>query len=321
MLRWCQSAALVLLAGLALLGWPPAAVGQDANLHLPVDTIEEALRYGEFRVAQIRDTRFEGDRTQHAVLRFDSGTIMRVKWAKAPRGGDSRFNNRPRYEMAAYELQKLFLDEPDYVVPPTVARCIPEDEYPATPYLRSTFDGTSSVVVLLQYWLNSVTGADVYDKDRLESDSVYARHLADMNILTYLIRHSDANPGNFVISTDSANPRVFAVDNGVAFGDFSDRGDDWRRMRVDRLPRGTVERLRGISEADLHRALGVLAEFEVRGERLFQVPPTENLDPGDGVRREDDVIQMGLTKREIEGVYRRLRNLLEDVDEGKIEIF
>ena len=37
-----------------------------------------------------------------------------------------------------------------------------------------------------------------------------------------------------------------------------------RDLKVDRLPRATVERLRGVTEADLHRTLGVLLQFEIR---------------------------------------------------------
>jgi hypothetical protein len=303
----------------ALLGGPLDALGQYENIVLPVDTIEYLFRYGEMRVAQMADNRFQGDRTQVVVLMFPGYMPLRVKWAAAPRGGDS-FNNRPRFEMAVYELQKLFLDEEDYVVPPTVVRVVPLDEYPRRDAVLTTFSDTDGVVVLMQYWLSNVTDEDVFDKDRIERDSVYARHLADMNILTYLVRHADANPGNFLIST-AGNARVFAVDNGVSFGDISDRPDDWRKMRTDRLPRGTVERLRGISEEDFEQALGVLAQFEVRGGRLVQVEPTENLDPGDGVRQVEDVIQMGLRTREINGVYGRLEDLLKDIDEGKYEIF
>jgi hypothetical protein len=304
---------------LALLGAPLDGFGQYENIVLPVDTIEYLFRYEEMRIAQMRDTRFEGDRTQVAVLVFPGYMPLRVKWAAAPRGADS-FNNRPRFEIAVYELQKMFLDEEDYVVPPTVVRAMPMDEYPRKDAVLTTFRGIDAVVVLMQYWLSNVTDEDVYDKDRIEDDSVYARHLAGMNILTYLVRHADANPGNFLIST-AGNARVFAVDNGVSFGEISDRPDDWRKMRTDRLRRGTVERLRGISEEDLHQALGVLAQFEVRGGQLVQVAPTENLSPGNGVRRADDVIQLGLTTREIGRVHGRLQDLLEDIDEGKYEIF
>jgi hypothetical protein len=292
---------------LALLGGPPDAVGQYENIVLPVDTIEYLFRYEEMRIAQMRDTRFEGDRTQVAVLVFPGYMPLRVKWAAAPRGADS-FNNRPRFEIAVYELQKLFLDEEDYVVPPTVARVMPLDEYPRKDAVLTTFRNIDAVVVLMQYWLSNVTDEDVYDKNRTKDDSLYARHLAD------------ANPGNVLIST-AGNARVFAVDNGVSFGDISDRPDDWRKMRTDRLPQGTVERLRGITEEDLHQALGVLVQFEVRDGQLVQVEPTENVDPGNDVRREGDVIQLGLTTREIGRVHGRLQDLLEDIDEGKFEIF
>jgi hypothetical protein len=310
---------LVLPVLLALLGGPPDAVGQYENIVLPVDTIEYLFRYEEMRIAQMRDTRFEGDRTQVAVLVFPGYMPLRVKWAAAPRGADS-FNNRPRFEIAVYELQKLFLDEEDYVVPPTVARVMPLDEYPRKDAVLTTFRNIDAVVVLMQYWLSNVTDEDVYDKNRTKDDSLYARHLADMNILTCLVRHADANPGNVLIST-AGNARVFAVDNGVSFGDISDRPDDWRKMRTDRLPQGTVERLRGITEEDLHQALGVLVQFEVRDGQLVQVEPTENVDPGNDVRREGDVIQLGLTTREIGRVHGRLQDLLEDIDEGKFEIF
>jgi hypothetical protein len=311
---------LVLLTVLpVLLSTPLDGFGQYENIILPVDTIEYLFRYEEYRIAQMRDTRFEGDRTQVVVLAFPGYMPLRVKWAAAPRGADS-FNNRPRFEIAVYELQKLFLDEEDYVVPPTVVRAMPLDEYPRRDAVLTTFRDIDAVVVLMQYWLSQVTDEDVYDKDRIEDDSLYARHLADMNILTYLVRHADANPGNMLIST-AENARVYAVDNGVSFGEISDRPDDWRKMRTDRLPQGTVERLRGISEEDLHAALGVLAQFEVQGGQLVQVEPTENLDPGDGVRQTDDVIQMGLTTREIRRVHGRLEDLLKDIDEGKYEIF
>ncbi len=315
--RWRCLGLLAVLP--VLVSVPQDGFGQYENIVLPVDTIEYLFRYEEFRIAQMRDTRFEGDRTQVVVLAFPGYMPLRIKWAAAPRGADS-FNNKPRFEIGVYELQKLFLDEEDYVVPPTVLRSMTLDEYPRSDAVITTFRGIDAVLVLMQYWLSQVTDEDVYDEDRIEDDSLYARHLADMNILTYLVRHADANPGNMLIST-AGNARVFAVDNGVSFGDISDRPDDWRKMRTERLPQGTVERLRGISEEDLHQTLGVLAQFEVRGGRLVQVEPTENLDPGNGVRRKDDVVQLGLTRREIGRVFGRLEDLLKDIDEGKYDIF
>ena len=45
------------------------------------------------------------------------------------------------------------------------------------------------------------------------------------------------------------------------------------------------------------------------------------MDPGDGVREKDGVVQLGLTEREIRDVTSRLNDLLKDIDEGKYEIF
>ena len=47
-----------------------------------------------------------------------------MKLRKAEPGADT-FNNVPRYDLAAYELQKLFLDPAEYVVPPTALRMVP----------------------------------------------------------------------------------------------------------------------------------------------------------------------------------------------------
>jgi hypothetical protein len=153
-------------------------------------------------------------------------------------------------------------------------------------------------------------------------DSLYARHLANFNILTYLMRHSDTNSGNYLVMLDPRNPRVFSVDNGVAFrSDPSDRGYVWRDLRIDRLPRATVERLRGLTEEDLHRALGVVLQFEVRNQELVAVPFTANMNDGRGVRRSDTMVQFGLTRPEIRDVYNRLTNLLGRVDSGRIQLF
>ncbi len=306
---------------LAVLGAAPDALPQDSNITMPVDTIERLLRFEEYEMMSCRDTRFEADRTQLATLMFPGERMMRVKWARAEKGADT-FNNRPRFELAAYEIQKLFLDEDHYVVPPTVARAVPPETCPtAGVQVGATFNRSSDVLVLMSYWLSYVTPNNVYDTDRFDSDSAYARHLGDFNILTHLIRHADMNPGNFLVSTDSANPRVFAVDNGVAFGEQSDRGDLWRDVRVDRLPQATVDRLEDIEKEDLERALGVIVQYEIREGRLVDVEPTENLGRRKGVRQKDDIIQLGLTAREINDIYGRLVRLLRRVDSGEIETF
>ena len=302
---------------------PEAVAAQDSHIMAPVDSIERLLRHQAFEILDERGSRFEGDRTSRVVLTFPDQSLIAVKWAPAAWRGEA-FNNSPRYETAAYELQKLFLDEPSYVVPPTVLRPVPLDWYRRLePKAQETFPDTRAVLVTLQYWLFNVRGGGVWDERRFERDSLYARHLANANILTYLIRHNDSNDGNLLISDAGENPRVFSVDNGLSFdSETSARGADWRRLRVSRLPAETVDRLRTLTEEDLTARLSTVGQFRVRPDgQLEPVAPTAALDPHRGIRQEDGVIQLGLTRREIRGVWRRMQELLEDVDRGRITTF
>ena len=43
--------------------------------------------------------------------------------------------------------------------------------------------------------------------------------------------------------------------------------------------------------------------------------------PDDGARREDHVLQLGLTRSEMEDLQERIEDLLEKVDEGEITLF
>lgn len=304
--------------GHAATPWP-----QDTNILDPPDELEERLKHESFEVLGMMPSRgIPDERTQRVTLRFADSTRMLVKWAPAPRGGEA-FNNRPRYELAAYELQKLFLEPGEYVVPPTVARCFPpqfygalEDDSPAT------FYGVDDVLVVLQYWMWNVRGGEVMDEDRLKWDPVYAKHVGNVNVFSFLARHYDSNVGNFLISEDPTRPRVFAVDNGLAFNsEKSNRGTDWAELRVERLPKETVDRLRALDEERLHRALGVVAQFEVRNGHLVPVAPGPNLNPDRGTVWEDGILQLGLTDGEIDDVYDRVEQLLERVDEGDVALF
>lgn len=313
---------------------PVASVAQDANFLLPIDEIETLLREAPLDVVSVNPSRgLPAERTYQVTVNAGEGRMLLMKYAPARPGGDE-FNNRPRYELAAYELQKLFLDPADCIVPPTVGRFIPLDQLSATlamapsPELieppRPTFDDWSMGFVVLQYWLWNVEvpdPLDLDDDDRLASEA-YERHLAHFNLLTFLIRHSDSNEGNFLLSTDPENPRVFSVDNGVAFSsEASDRGYYWRRLRLDRYPREAIDRLRAYTLEDLYERLGVIAQFEIGGGRFVQTEATENLDPDDGVRRSDTFIQFGLTAREIRQIHDRITRLLGWVDDGRYEVF
>jgi hypothetical protein len=302
---------------------PALLAGQDGLITAPVAVIESRLRDQSFEVVQQAGSRFKGDRTSHGLLHFADSGYMEVKLAKAPPGGEA-FNNQPRYEIAAYALQKLFLDEPDYVVPPTVARMVDVDHYQriTTTAGEPTFSDAGSILLVLQYWTLDVTSKGVFDKKRAGQDTAYARHLGDLNVLTYLIRQRDANAGNILISSDSLRPRLFSVDNGVAFDSpASNRGTEWSMLRVKRVGQATAARLQRMRSEDLTGTLGVIAQFERRDGQYVPVERTANVDPNRGVRRKGDVLQLGLTAAEIDGVRQRLEWLVGRLKSGRLTTF
>lgn len=318
-LRWS------VVLGLLLAG-PGAAWAQDANFVASPTAIEQKLQNEPLQIVAMADNRWQGDRTQRVALKFRDGSELGVKWARTPPGGRA-LNNQPQYEIAAYRLQKLFLDPPEYVVPPTVMRTVPLSVYRQIDSLaQPTFDSTASVLVVIQYWLHNVKAEeadDLWEPERFARDTAYARDFANLNVLTYLMRHADSNPGNVLISTDSTNPRLFAVDNGVAFSSpDSPRGTFWKDLMVDRLPEATVRRLRALTREQLERTLSVIAQYRTQPDgRLEPVPPTARRKPFLNVEYADGVAQFGLTDREVNGVWTRLVALLQRVDRGELKTF
>jgi hypothetical protein len=310
--------------GLGLLVTLAAAMAQDLNIPRPVEELERELATAPFSIAtaEISRPKAKGDITLKAELSFGGQAPYRVKLRRAEPGAE-KFNNRPRYDLAAYELQKLFLEPAEYVVPPTALRTIPLKELlPYAPGARPTFRGADEVFVVLQYWLHEVKVIeDVYDAQRFDTDFSYADNIGQLNVFTLLIAHGDSNVGNFLISRAMAGARVFSVDNGVAFHfNQSDRGQLWKPIRIGRIPSETARRLRGVTRDELDRRLGVIGTWRRENGHWVPVPSSANLDAHRGVRFEGDLVQMGLTGLEVGGVWRRLRQLLDDVDAGEIGV-
>ena len=214
-----------------------AAAAQDANIKQPIAELEQLLAAEPLVItkAEISRPNAKGDITLKADVSFGGAPPLRVKLRRAEPGADS-FNNVPRYDLAAYELQKLFLDPAEYVVPPTALRMVPLADFAKyAPGVERTFPAADQVLAVVQYWLSDIKViADVYDPERFAADPVYARHIGQLNVLTYLIRHRDSNLGNFLIGKAEVGARVFSIDHGVAFAsEDSDRGEVWKDMRVE----------------------------------------------------------------------------------------
>jgi hypothetical protein len=315
---------LARLAPALLLAVSASALAQDANIKQPIAELEKLLAAEPLVIHEARISRpnAKGDITLRAEVSFGGSPPMRVKLRKSEPGANA-FNNVPRYDLAAYELQKLFLDPEEYVVPPTALRMVPLADFQKySPDVYRTFPGADQVLAVVQYWLSDIQSIpDVYDAARFDADPLYARHIGQLNILTYLIRHRDSNQGNFLLGNAERGARVFSIDHGVAFAsDESDRGDVWKDLRVTRLPADAVEQLRKVTPELLTERLAVLAQWRLEGGLFVPVAKGRNLAEGRGVRRQDEDLQMGLNKGEIRELHRLLTRVLTRIDRGEITL-
>lgn len=314
---------LVWLAGASAA--PAQPVDPSQHWPLPPGVLERRLAAEEFRILSVSGGVGGVMGVKKLVIALQpSGDELTVKWKKAPRGDADGWNNTPRKEIAAYEIQKWFLDPPDYVVPTIVPRCIAFEDYGTLdPAPEANLPGTRCVMGALVIWIDEVTVPEtLYDPERFRVEPLYAGHMADFNLLTYLIEHEDGREGNFLVSEIESERRIFSIDNGVAFGARMKNFfvPNWNEIRVPALRRETVERLRRIGPAELE-ALGVVAEMKAdRAGVLRVVPATGNRDPKHGARVADGWIQLGLERGEIDALRRRLERLLDDVDAGRIEL-
>ena len=312
----------------------PAAASDYPNWPGPPELVEtrlrESLRSADFELLESRRTAEGSSGARTVSLSFPQAAEgpkeVRFKWKQMPRGTLDQHNDSPRRQIAAYELQKLFLDPEDYVVPTALAYCVPVSkiEDASRVPLRPTLPDSACVLGLVQVWLNEVTSSDsLYEEARFVSEPTYAYYLANFNLFTYLSDFADPKKSNFLVSKEPERRQVFCFDNDIAFEElfrlpFVDR---WNVIFVPALRRDSIERLRRLRRADLDR-LGVVAQLEKDARDLyFSVPPSGNLSPNEGVRIGGRTVQLGLARFEIEAVWRRIRSLLARVDAGEIPLF
>lgn len=336
-LRWLRPAVagwLLALAGCAGTPEPvPMQVREPApssaipvNWPAPPEDIERRLAGEPFELREIAGA---GGGTTGALkleLFFPQhGDTIAFKWKPVPRRNADGLNNAPRKEIAAYQIQAWFLDPPNYVVPTTALRCLPPE------MLRShgvsenpNMPGASCVLGVLSVWLDQVTVPEpVLEPERFASDAQYAANMGRFNLFTYLVEHEDGRAGNFLVSKTPEDRRIFAIDNGIAFGAVVKNWfvPNWNVIRVPAVPHLEIERLRRIDRSTIDR-LGVVAEMKADANGILQtVPPGPNRDPEKGPRVSDGWVQLGLTRSELDRVEKRLRELLARVDRGELREF
>jgi len=307
--------ASLLLAGVATAGSFPIRPAEA----------ERRLAREPFEIVEAERTASGVAGAQKWKVKFRDGQVVKLKWKAAPRYTADGWNNSPRREIAPYEIQKWFLDEPDYVVPPAEVRCIPLPLYRAQvdASAKATIRGTSCVFGVLSLWLQDVEEPpEIWHPEMFDQQNDYSRSIAAVDVLTLLIGHQDGRPANFLWSTDGRH-QVFSIDNGISFHafPFNPLVRNWDDIRVPALPREIVRRLAAVGP-DQIAALAVLRQLEPDADRVLKLAPaTENLDPDAGSRIGRSAFQIGLRQSELREIEERIRRLLQQAESGEIPLF
>jgi hypothetical protein len=298
----------------------------------------EALLAGDLEIIAAKKTSGGFQKARVLTLRSvgPHSVVFRAKWRAH---STATTGNSPRFELAAYYVQKLFLAPAEYVVPPTAPFCFPLAAY------RERVDGTAPetfprsgcVYGVLSFWLEDVTAvADanragwfhglyyhLFDPYLFEHDRAYHDSIARVNLLTYVIAHRDSHARNFVIARSETQPvvhTVYSVDNSKSFTLRQNTGiqplHNWSAIHVPSLPRTAIERLRG---ADLS-SLAMIAVLRSANGRLVATD-VGTATTVTGLDWTGDRLVVGLTAPEIDEVRTRIDDLLRRVDRAELALY
>jgi hypothetical protein len=307
-------------------GEGPASTAIPENWPTAPEEIERRLAHESFEVREVAGAGAGTTGALKLTLFFPAhGDQLAFKWKPVPADDADGWNNAPRKELAAYALQAWFLDPPDYVVPTTALRCLPVEALRSHGVAaEASLEGTRCVLGVLSIWLEQVTVPEqVFEPQRFASDARYAANVGRFNLLTFLVAHEDGRAGNILVSKQTEARRVFAVDNGIAFGAVVRNWfvPNWNVIRVPAVPRSAIDRLRRIDRAEIDR-LGVLLELRADRDGMLEgVTPGPNAGPERGSRVGPGWLQLGLTRGELDHLEARLKNVLARVDRGELPVF
>ncbi len=310
--------------------WSPPRAPAFPNWPLPPDEalreVDDARKEDAVRADEVKGAGGGTTGAKQALFYFpDVGKDVAYKIKRVPSRLDG-INNAPRKEVAAYAIQRLFLDPEDYVVPTTTMYCLDIDwmDHQEIRHGGATLEDTKCVLVAASLWLQDLTLRDpIYDEARFLRDPAYAYYLSNFNVLTYVIGHRDGRQGNFLYAKDDDRPQLFAIDNGSTFNPWGYNYfvANWDVIRVASVRKETVDRLRKLERGDLD-FLRVVLQMQIDSEgKISKVEPGPSLDDDEGALREGDVVQFGLTKKEIDKVWKRIQKLIEQVDDGSLPVF
>jgi len=278
----------------------------------------------------------QGARVLTLASQGPSGRVVfRAKWRTFDSSDDL---NRPRKEVLAHAVQKLFLDPDQWVIPPAAGHCFPLESYRKTvdPRALATYAPSTCVAGVLSYWMEGSQGLDDAEGDDWipseelqeiprEPDRGLYDSVSDMNLACYLISHGDSHPQQFVVTREADASRVYVVDNSISFSAYRNpslpKEYVWANILVPSLRKESIDRLRSLGREDLDR-LAAVEQYALEDGQLVAVPPSR---PGkrteSAFRWVNNQLQMGLTHPEIVVIEERLIALFDRVDRGSIRLY
>ena len=155
-----------------------------------IDFDELAIAERERSVYKVESVEGAGSGTtgaeEHTITLPDVAGDIEFKVKLTP-GSLDGINNSPRKEMAAYLIQRFFLDPQDFVVPTTFAYCIGIEEWRKEHGGKGSpnVEGLNCALGVSALWMKDVTLPDpLYDEQRFLSDPNYAYFLSNFNVFT-----------------------------------------------------------------------------------------------------------------------------------------
>lgn len=255
-------------------------------------SIEELLVHPEAKIVDVATAGDGNSGSRILTLEApddDALRRFRVKWRAL--STTSRANS-PRKEVVSYFVQRLFLEPQDYVYPPTRSRCFELEHYRdvVDPTAEPSFPEQSPCVLgTVSYWLDrGKPFADswwrrerVFSREAFQSDPVYRRTAADVNLLAVLTLNGDTHSGNFVRvpTRSSGGQRLYLVDGSMSFTPVRNVAirpeDDFSTLIVPALREQSIARLIGLDTDDLD-ALFAVERLVPKGEQLVSETVTSD---------------------------------------------
>lgn len=233
---------------------------------------ETLLIHPDLRIVGSEETKSGGSGARVLTLALGHGSdelIFRAKWRSLDTTSGS---NSPRKELVAYFAQSLFLDQEDYVFPPTRGRCFELQHYRRTvdPNAAPTFpDESSCVFGIASLWLEESEAFEdgwfgeekVFVESRWANDPVYRKTLANGNLLAYLISNGDTHNGNWIKVQTPKGTRLYLVDASISLTRMGNPSlgpdENFVSLLAPALDQRSVQRLLELERDDLRRLFSV----------------------------------------------------------------